>query len=416
MRVLVISLQVGGGSSKGHLNPLVGTVQWLMAGGHRVGWLPLPAAMGEADQAQLKTIGAEPVAPPPSAGLLPGDETLAELARDPRRVWQAYRYILLDPVEPMLSGVRAVLADYRPDVAVIDTMSYTGIIACHLENVPWVGICAGLKLLHPPGFGPAYRGDMTPLTEPRAALFARYGLSPDFRLFECPSPVANIVFATTELVGTTSPPSNTRLVGPSIPPRRRGDEPDFPFDRLPADRPLVYTSFGSVHTRLDLSGVLGALVSATERLGAALVISSPAAARGTTLPDHVLAVPYAPQLQLLARTDAFVTHGGANSVMEAMYHGVPLLVVPLASDQPMQADLVRRAGAGLALERDELDAGSAHSALARLLDRNGAIRRNAARIRASYRAGDGALEAARIVCAAGGSRLGLPDAPGGARG
>ncbi|HEU5475314.1 MAG TPA: glycosyltransferase [Actinophytocola sp.] len=404
MRILVISLQVGAGASKGHLNPLVGVAQWLMAGGHHVGWLPLPAAMGEADQAQLKTFGIEPMRAATPPGLLPGPEILAELARDPQRVWQAYRYILLDPVEPMVDGVRAVLDEFQPDVAMIDTMSYPGIIACHLNEVPWVGVCAGLKLLHPPGFSPAYRGDMAPLVQPRAELFARYGMFPDFRLFECPSPVANIVFGTTELVGAANPPAHTRLVGPSIPPRRRGDEPDFPFDQLPADRPVVYLSLGSVHTGLEMDVMVDALVSATGRLGAALVVSSASTARRTDLPDHVLAVPYAPQLQLLERVDAFVTHGGANSVMEGMYHGVPLLVVPLASDQPMQADLVRRAGAGLALERDQIDPDSAHDALARLLDPNGPIRRSVTRIQASYRGGDGAREAARIVCAAAGSR------------
>jgi MGT family glycosyltransferase len=398
MRVLVISLQVGGGS-KGHLNPLVGVVQWLVADGHEVGWLPLPTPMGQADLAQVKGLGVRLLSPPPlPAGTMPPPEEMAPIARDPARVWQVYRTFFMDPVEPLLPGVLDLIDEFRPDIAVADTMAYPGIIACHRAGLPWVGVCAGLKLLHPPGFSDAYRGDMSRLVEPRAELFARYGLNPEFRLFECPSPDANVVFGTRELVGDLAPPERTWLVGPSIPPRPRGDEPDFPFDRLPAGRPLVYTSFGSVHARLDPGSEVDALVTATAMLGATLVISSVAVARrADELPGHVLAVSYAPQLALLERADAFVTHGGANSVMEGMYCGVPLLVVPLASDQPMQAGLVRRAGAGLAMEREQLDPATVTEALAQLLDRNGPIRAAATKIRAAYRANDGARQTARIV-------------------
>jgi len=397
--VLVISLQVGSGASKGHLNPLVGVAQHLMGRGHRVSWLPLPAAIGAEDRAQLTDVGVELVEPPAlPAGVIAGPEELAAIARDPARIWEAYRSFLLDPVPHLLDGVGAVLARLGPDIALVDTMSYTGIIACELAGLPWVGACAGLKLLHPPGFSPAYRGDMSPVVAPRADLFARHGLDPDFRLFECPSPTANVVFGTEELVGDVFPPRRTWLVGPTIAPGRRGDETVFPFDRIPEDKPLVYASFGSVHTRLSGDGVIDALVAATAKLGATLVISSEAvAARAGELPDHTIATPYVPQLEMLGRADAFVTHGGANSVMEGMYFGVPLLVIPLASDQPMQADLVARAGAGIAVEREDLTTDSAFAALTRLLDRDDPIRHVVARIQKSYQANDGARRAAEIV-------------------
>lgn len=397
--VLVISLQVGRGASKGHLNPLVGVAQHLMGRGHGVSWLPLPATVGPADRAQLTDVGVELVDPPAlPTGVIPGPAELAAIARDPARVWEAYRSFLLDPVPHLLDGVGAVLARLEPDIALIDTMSYTGIIACELAGLPWVGACAGLKLLHPPGFSSAYRGDMSPISGPRAELFSRYGMDPDFRLFECPSPTANVVFGTEELVGDTNPPQRTWLVGPTIAPRRRGDETAFPFDRIPDDRPLVYASFGSVHTRLRGDGVVDALVDATAKLGATLVIGSEAVAqRADELPDHTIATPYTPQLEVLGRADAFVTHGGANSVMEGMYFGVPLLVVPLASDQPMQAGLVERAGAGIAVEREDLTTDAAVAALTRLLDQDDPIRHTVARIQKSYQANDGARRAAEIV-------------------
>merc|ERR1712050_306223 len=55
----------------------------------------------------------------------------------------------------------------------------------------------------------------------------------------------------------------------------------------------------------------------------------------------------APQLQILEHASVFVTHGGANSMHEALQLEVPLVVVPIFGDQPSNADAVARCGAGV---------------------------------------------------------------------
>jgi len=62
--------------------------------------------------------------------------------------------------------------------------------------------------------------------------------------------------------------------------------------------------------------------------------------------DNVIIFQAAPQLELLERTSVFVTHGGANSIHEALELEVPLIVVPMFKDQPSNADAVARCGAG----------------------------------------------------------------------
>merc|ERR1712187_146594 len=53
------------------------------------------------------------------------------------------------------------------------------------------------------------------------------------------------------------------------------------------------------------------------------------------------------QLDVLAQADAFITHGGANGVMEGLLAGVPLIVVPFVVDQFSNGEAVERAGAGV---------------------------------------------------------------------
>ena len=54
-----------------------------------------------------------------------------------------------------------------------------------------------------------------------------------------------------------------------------------------------------------------------------------------------------PQIEALRICDAFVMHGGANSMHEALSMGVPMAVVPIFGDQPANADTIARSGAGV---------------------------------------------------------------------
>ncbi|XP_051978853.1 UDP glucuronosyltransferase 5 family, polypeptide A1 [Xyrauchen texanus] len=58
--------------------------------------------------------------------------------------------------------------------------------------------------------------------------------------------------------------------------------------------------------------------------------------RPVTLGNNTLLVDWLPQNDLLGHTQikAFVAHGGTNGVQEAIYHGVPIVGLPLVFDQP----------------------------------------------------------------------------------
>lgn len=68
-------------------------------------------------------------------------------------------------------------------------------------------------------------------------------------------------------------------------------------------------------------------------------------------PSNFILCRAVPQLEILKRSSAFITHGGANSMHEALSLAVPMAVVPLFGDQPVNAESIVRCGAGLAFHK-----------------------------------------------------------------
>lgn len=54
------------------------------------------------------------------------------------------------------------------------------------------------------------------------------------------------------------------------------------------------------------------------------------------------------------KTRAFVTHGGTNGLYEAVYHGVPLVGVPLFGDQSDNLARLSRRGGAIVLNFNQL--------------------------------------------------------------
>lgn len=85
-------------------------------------------------------------------------------------------------------------------------------------------------------------------------------------------------------------------------------------------------------------------------------------------PAGVVIRSYIPQDELLPWCDAAVIHGGSGTVLGALAHGVPLLVLPQGADQWNNADRVAAAGAGLRLLRDEISVDAIRHAVTALLN------------------------------------------------
>ena len=84
-------------------------------------------------------------------------------------------------------------------------------------------------------------------------------------------------------------------------------------------------------------GVFHKIAEACEELNAQLVISLGGAIDSNCfheLPGNPLVLNYVPQLELLKKVTLTITHGGMNTVLECLSNGVPMVVIPIANDQP----------------------------------------------------------------------------------
>ena len=81
------------------------------------------------------------------------------------------------------------------------------------------------------------------------------------------------------------------------------------------------------------------------------------------IPANFIVRPHVPQLEVLARTSVFITHGGMNSTMEALWNGVPLVVVPQMGEQAFTASRVAELGLGRSLDGVPLTAATLREAV-----------------------------------------------------
>lgn len=90
------------------------------------------------------------------------------------------------------------------------------------------------------------------------------------------------------------------------------------------------------------------------------------------VPRHIKLHRWIPMKDLLAdpKVMLLITHGGANTVLEAIYSGKPILGVALFSDQYYNTQRYVHRGLGEALIATEIDENTLHKALESMLRLN----------------------------------------------
>jgi len=160
--------------------------------------------------------------------------------------------------------------------------------------------------------------------------------------------IINLVFTTRDLQPSGSDFDDSyTFVGTSI--AARPHAPDFPFEAI-RRAPVITIARGTIMTQ-NKQFYRTCIDAFADHPGTVILATGRDNDLGSLMPfpDNMIVRPLIPQLEVLQRSDVFVTHGGMNSVHEALYYGVPLVVVPGQPEQAMVAQRVVAKGAGVAL-------------------------------------------------------------------
>ncbi len=281
--------------------------------------------------------------------------------------------LMWDPVR-VARRVQAVVAEVSPSAIIVDHLAFSARLALAAGGVPYADVVLGHPSALPVGdevygFPPAWPVDfprshldalralcdrvsvsftrewnaalatLAPDAPASADAFAEHG---ELLLYNYPGELSE--------AGRAARLPAHAFLGSAV--RNEPPEPDVDAWLAASDEPFVYVSFGSFLSVRDdvLARVAAALLSRGLRAAVAIGSADPVALGALgALPSSWLVREFLPQVTLLERAAAAVTHGGNNSVTEAMTFGVPLVVLPFSTDQFAGAAALEAAGFGVVL-------------------------------------------------------------------
>ena len=255
--------------------------------------------------------------------------------------------------EAMAADLLAVARSWRPDLVVHEDSEQGSWIAAERLGVPHIALQAT-----------AWRGNhMRASRVPLGRLRARYGLPVDAELLRWHA----AGFLTTRPPSLRNPddamPAATRPLRPDASDEVVASTPAWVAERDPSLRRVAITLGTAVPDRAE---TLAPLAAAFADLEAEIVVTTGPGVDVDALgavPRNVRVAAWVPMSRLLPTCDVVAFHGGSGTMLAALSVGVPLIVMPVAADQPENADRCVAAGVGVTLGTAERDPASVRRAV-----------------------------------------------------
>ena len=181
---------------------------------------------------------------------------------------------------------------------------------------------------------------------------AFYKLSP-CSLFEPLSPRADLklIYTVKEFqAGVQYMDSDTTLFCGVMQERENADFSNL----LSLDTSNIYIAFGSIYNN---ASVFQQIYESCKHLKYNFILNIGSTIEQDNfdyLPDNWKVVKHLNQFELLKCVDAFVSHGGVNSVREAIHWGVPIIVLPTEGDTLCTAEDIKENSLGIVLNIDKI--------------------------------------------------------------
>lgn len=325
---------------------------------------------------------------------------------------------LLWQPDAVTKQLAAILDELQPEIVLSDQIAYGASLALRALERPYASLLVGHPSALPvpgelfglpPYFPAALHVEQDDLAVLRslcahvsklfAAEYSRalHRLNPQAVApadpFAAGSPWLTLINYPAELTRHRPLPAGARYIGACV--RREPIDPALEAEIAALPRPRIYASLGSfMSTRADvLSHITAGFRDGRFSLILASGVSDPAAFDRQD--GRLLVRSYLPQVAVLPFCDLVVSHGGNNTITEALHAGVPLLVGPFASDQFAGAEDVRRAGVGDAFDPNR--AGPQEITLRAGALLRGPVRARAAELGRALRAKPGPVLAAGLL-------------------
>ncbi|WET83035.1 glycosyltransferase [Amycolatopsis sp. QT-25] len=233
--------------------------------------------------------------------------------------------------------VSALCESWGPDLLVCDEADHGAMIAAEKRGIPHATVLVTAA-------GALIRAELVDdaLNEVRAA----HGLFPQ----------RNLDMAYRHLVLSPFPasfrdprfplPPTTRSFHSPVP--GRGQTPDWHVE----GRPSLYFTLGTIFNT-ESGDLFARALAGLREVDATCVVTvgnlvDPA--EFGRQPEHIHLAKYLPQDDVLPYCDVVLTHGGSGSLLGAIAHGLPMVVLPMGADQPHNADRVSALGLGTVLD------------------------------------------------------------------
>lgn len=231
---------------------------------------------------------------------------------------------------------------WRPDVVVWDETDPAAAIIAERLGIPHAAVAVLAFGMMAPLFAEGYnpvREDYGLESDPSGGMSSRYlVLSPFPESLRDPR--------------SPAPPTahGVRIVEVDRTPRAVGSTPDWTTAIEGA--PSVYFTLGTVFNH-ESGDLFQRVLAGLRELPINLLVTVGREIDPATLgpqPAHVRIERFVPHAEILPHVDLVVSHGGSGSMLGALAHGLPMVVLPMGADQPLNAERIRALGVGRSLD------------------------------------------------------------------
>lgn len=207
----------------------------------------------------------------------------------------------------------------------------------------------------------------------------------------------NVVFSIREIqMYASALDQSFYYVGASLVPSGWRDQMFTKF--LSEGRPIVYVAMGTViNNDTDFYQMCLEVAKQLKAYYFVLSVGKEVPVEAMDKPENVYMDNGLPQCDILSHASVFITHAGHNSVNEALYHGVPMILHPLGNEQYVISQAMERLKLGVYHRGETVTKESLIRDITEVME-NPSYRENLASYKKRYRNAGGAdLAASRIT-------------------